>query len=65
LKVDTKYQQRSEQLCFKGGHGLFGFILAALLLPAKLLAYFFIQNCFKCDYNRYSAVTFGSTRLTL
>ena len=33
---------------FVEGHGLFGRILAALLSPAKLTAYFFIQNCFKC-----------------
>jgi len=45
--------------------GLFGLILAALLLPAKLITYFFIQNCFKCDYNHYSTVSFGNTRLTL
>ena len=62
-KVD--YQQRSEQFCFGRGHGLFGLILAALLLPAKLIAYFCIENCFKCDYNHCSAVAFGNTRLTL
>jgi len=50
---------------YGGGHGLFGLILAALLLPAKLIAYFFIQNCFECDYNHYSIVAFGNTRLTL
>jgi len=59
------HQQRSEQFCFGGGHDLFGLILAALLLPAKLIAYFFIQNCFKCDNNHYGAVAFGNTRLTL
>jgi len=26
---------------------------------------FFIQICFKCDYNHYSAVAFGSARWTL
>jgi len=59
--------QRSEQFRFGGGHGLFGPILVALLtlLPAKLISYFFIQHCFKCDYNHYSTFAFGNTRLTL
>jgi len=51
---DKVSAQRSEQFCFGGGHGLFSPILVALLklLPAKLIDYFFIQNCFKCDYKR-------------
>jgi len=32
---------------------------------SKLIAYLFIQNCFKCYYNHYSIVAFGNTRLTL
>ena len=37
LKFDTKHQQKSEQVCFgqRKGCGLFGLILAALLLPGK------------------------------
>jgi len=50
-------------ICFGRHHGLFGLILIALLLPAKLIAYFFIQNCFKCDYNHYSTAAFGNTWL--
>jgi len=33
--------------------------------PAKMIAYFFIQNCFKCDYDHYSAVAFGNAWITL
>jgi len=35
---------------------------------AKMIAYFFIQNCFKCDYVviiHCSSVSFGNTRITL
>ena len=32
---------------------------------AKTIAFFFIQNCFKCDYGPYSRLAFGSTRITL
>ena len=37
LKIDTKHQQKSEQVCFeqREGYGLFGLILAALLLLGK------------------------------
>ena len=37
LKTDTKQQQNSEHVCFGQGegYGLFGLILAALLLPGK------------------------------
>jgi len=37
LKIDTKHQQNSEQVSFRQreDHGLFGLILAALLLPGK------------------------------
>ena len=52
-------------ILFRGGHRLFALILAVLLLTSKLLAYFFILNCFKSDYNHYRAVGFGNTRLTL
>jgi len=31
---------------------------------AKMIAYYFIQNCFKCDYNHYSTGAFGNTRIT-
>jgi len=31
----------------------------------NMIAYFFIQNCFKCDYDHYSAVAFGNSRITL
>jgi len=50
---------------FGGGHGLFGLILAALryCYLAKLIAYFFIQYCFECDYDR--SVAFGNPRITL
>jgi len=44
VKIDRKYQQKSEQVCFGGGHGLFGIIPAAPLLPGKMIAYFFIKN---------------------
>jgi len=44
---------------------LVSFCLRYCMLPAKLIAYFFIQNRFKCDYNHYSTVAFGNTRLTL
>jgi len=27
---------------------------------AKMIAYFFIQICFKCDYDHYSTVAFGN-----
>jgi len=49
VKIDTKHQQKSEQVCFGWGHGLFflGFILAALLLPGKNDSLLFIQNCVK------------------
>jgi len=37
LKIDTKHQQKSEQVSFgqRKDHGLFGLNLAALLLPGK------------------------------
>ena len=47
---NTKHQQKSDKLCFVGGHSLFAFILTALLLPGKTIAYFFIQNCFDYYY---------------
>jgi len=31
LKIGIKHQWKSYQVCFGGGHGLFGYILAALL----------------------------------
>jgi len=45
--------------------------------PGKMKAYFFIQNCFKCDYYHYKVlsvimtitvqgtVAFGNARITL
>ena len=32
---------------------------------AKTIAYFFIQNSFKFDYDHYSTVAFGNARITL
>jgi len=31
----------------------------------KKIASFFIQNCFKFDYDHYSTVAFGNARITL
>ena len=31
---------------------------------ANMIAYFFIENCFKCDYEHYSTVAFGNARIT-
>jgi len=33
--------------------------------PAKTIAYFFIQNSFKFDYDHYGTVAFGNARITL
>jgi len=30
---------------------------------ARMIAYYFIQNCYKCRYNHYSTVAFGNTRI--
>jgi len=54
LKIDRNHQQTSEQVCFGGGHGLFGIIPTAPLLPGKMIAYFFIKKFFKCDCDHYS-----------
>jgi len=37
LKIDTKHQQKSEQVCFgqREGYGLFSLILAVLFLPGE------------------------------
>jgi len=31
----------------------------------KTIAYFFNQNCFKCDYDNDITVAFGNARITL
>jgi len=30
-----------------------------------MIAYFFIQNCFKCDYEHYSTVVFDNAGISL
>jgi len=36
--------------------------VAGKISPGKKIAYFFIQNCFKCDYDHYSTVACGNWR---
>jgi len=53
LKIDTKHQQKSEQVCFgqREDHGLFSLILSALLLPGKYDNLLFHPNLFSRGVN--------------
>jgi len=40
------------------------FVVAKIIRsPGKNDSFFFIQSCFKCDYDHYSTVAFGNARI--
>jgi len=39
--------------------------VVAKIIRQTMMAYLFIQNCFKCDYDHYSTIAFGNVRITL